>query len=379
MRFVLNHLRVMTIKELIQFTRDVFLIIATIYLFTFDIYIAGSGTSLSLNNAILRVHDSDRSALSRELISRFRQPYFRLKGEVLDEKQITPLLDKGKAMVVLDIPPNFQKDLLSGRHTDVQMLVDTSNSVLGFLASSYGGQIVADFAREIGMKNMGLTEDKLEQVPMVQDNHRVFYNPNQNEKWFMSLSELLSVVTILSMVLPAAVMVREKERGTIEQLLVSPLSPFEIIFPKILAMTLVILIGTAAGVFLVIKPIFHIPIRGSLFLFFVITALYVFTSSGIAIFISTIAKNLSQVMMLVILIMLPLLFLSGSWTPPEAMPGWLKTMTNFSPLYYFIDSSYGIFLKGVGLDILWPKILKMTALGLVVFGAGMWRFRKQFG
>ena len=128
-----------------------------------------------------------------------------------------------------------------------------------------------------------------------------------------------------------------------------------------------------------IKPIFHIPIRGSLFLFFVITTLYVFTSSGIAIFISTIAKNLSQVMMLVILIMFPLLFLSGSWTPPEAMPGWLKTMTNFSPLYYFIESSYGIFLKGVGLNILWSKILKMTTLGLVVFSVGMWRFRKQFG
>jgi ABC-2 type transport system permease protein len=231
----------------------------------------------------------------------------------------------------------------------------------------------------ITRKNMGLTKDKLEQVPMVQDNHRVFYNPNQNEKWLMSLSELLSVITILSMVLPPAVMVREKERGTIEQLLVSPMSGFEIIFPKILAMTLVILIGTAAGVFLVIKPIFHIPIRGSLFLFFVITALYVFTSSGIAIFISTIAKNLSQVMMLVILIMLPLLFLSGSWTPPEAMPGWLKTMTNFSPLYYFIKSSYGIFLKGVRSSVLWLEILKMTVLGLVVSGIGMWRFRKQFG
>jgi ABC-2 type transport system permease protein len=364
----------MTIKELIQFTRDAVLVIATIYLFTFRIYVAGSGAGLSLNNAALRIHDSDHSAISRELISRFRQPYFRFDGEIHNEKEAIPLLDKGKAMVILDIPPNFQKDLLSGRHADVQMLVDNSNSILGFLASSYGAQIVADFSQEIAMRNMGL-----KQMPVIKDKHRVWYNPNQKKEWFMPLSELLTAITLLAMVLPAAAMVREKERGTIEQLLVSPLTPFQIMFPKVLAMIFVILIGTVMSVFLVLEPFFHVPIRGNFILFLIVTVLYVFTSSGIGIFISTIAKNLSQVAMLTILIMLPILFLSGSTTPPEAMPGWLRVAVNFSPLYYYIEASYGIFLKGMGLNILWLKILKMTALGLVVFGIGMWRFRKQFG
>ena len=374
MKLFVNRLQVMTVKELVQLTRDIILIIATIYLFTFDIYVAGSETGLSLNNAALRIYDGDHSALSRELISRFRQPYFRFDGEILNNKEAIPLLDKGKAMVILDIPLNFQKDLVYGRQADVQMLVDSSNSILGFLASSYGGQIVADFSQEIAMRNMGL-----KQMPVIKDECRVWYNPNQKMEWFMPLSELLTVITLLAMMLPAAAMVREKERGTIEQLLVSPLSPFQIMFPKILAMTFVILIGTVVSVFLVLEPFFHFPIRGSFILFLIITALYVFTSSGIGIFISIIAKNLSQVVMLTILIMLPILFLSGSTTPPEAMPGWLRVAVNFSPLYYYIEASYSIFLKGVGLNVLWFKILSMTAIGLGVFGIGMWRFRKQFG
>jgi len=214
---------------------------------------------------------------------------------------------------------------------------------------------------------------------VVEDRQRVYYNPNQSDPWFMSISEMLMVITMLSLMLPAAAAVREKERGTIEQLAVSPLSPTQILLPKVLAMGLAVMGGVAASLFLIIEPIFQVPIKGSIPLFFLATALYVFASSGLGLFIATISRNLGQVVMLVILIMMPLLLLSGAWTPPEAMPTLLREAMHLSPLFYYTEMAYAILLKGAGLDILWKPMLQLALLGSVVFGFGVWRFRRQFG
>lgn len=138
--------------------------------------------------------------------------------------------------------------------------------------------------------------------------------------------ELLNIVTVFSILLPAAAMVREKERGTVEQLLVSPLSPFQIVFPKVLAMTLVIVLGSALALFGVLQLGFAVPVRGSAVLFLLLTALYVFTTAGLGLAAATLARNLAQVGMLSILILAPMIFLSGAWTPPEAMPAWLRAL-----------------------------------------------------
>jgi ABC-2 type transport system permease protein len=270
----------MAIKELLQLLRDTALLGFLVYAFTLDIYLAGSGVSLELKNATLVVHDADHSFASRELIHRFRPPYFRFKGELENAREGLRLLDRGEAMVMLDIPPRFQESLLQGQPTSVQMQVDASNSVLGFLAASYGAQIVGRFGLEVGSLGQGLTADSRQTVPLIRDEHRVWYNPNHNEAWFTSIAELLTVITLFAILLPAAAMVREKERGTVEQLLVSPLTPFQIMFPKVLAMTVVILAGTAISVFAVMQPFFQLPIKGSLALFFVLTTLYTFTTAG---------------------------------------------------------------------------------------------------
>jgi len=215
-------------------------------------------------------------------------------------------------------------------------------------------------------------------VPMLVDSHRVWYNPNQKDAWFMSISELLTVITILAMMLPAAAAVREKERGTIEQLLVSPLSPIQVLLPKVIAMTLVILLGTALSVAAVLHGFFHVPIKGSLVLFFAVTALYTFAMSGLGLFISTLSRNLAQAVMLTIMIMMPIILLSGAWTPPEAMPSGIRQAMYASPLYYYIEMAYGILLKGAGLDILWDSLLGLIVLGSLIFTFGAWRFKRQF-
>ena len=194
----------------------------------------------------------------------------------------------------------------------------------------------------------------------------------------MSLTELLNIITLFAMLLPAAAMVREKERGTIEQLLVSPLSPFQIMLPKVLSMTLVILLGTTLSLWVVLKLAFGFPFRGSLALFFGLTTLYTFTTTGIGLFLATITRNLGQAGLLALVIYTPMVFLSGAWTPPEAMPAVMRGFMCLSPLHYFLDASLGIMLKGGGLPLVWDSVLGIALLGGAMFGLCLLRFRRQF-
>lgn len=288
------------------------------------------------------------------------------------------MLDDGKAIMVITTPPNFEQSLLRGEPTSVQLQVDATNSVIGFLASSYAAQIVGQYGLATGLAREGFSASDIENVPRIDSRHRVWFNPNQNDGWFMSISELLTVITLFAILLPAAAMVREKERGTVEQLLVSPLTSFQIMFPKVVAMTAVILAGTLISLSLILKPVFDVPFKGDLLLFFSVTTLYVFTTAGLGLFAATIARNLAQAGLMTILILAPMIFLSGAWTPPEAMPAWLRMGMTISPLHYYMDASFGILLKGAGIDTLWPSILSIAVLGSIVFGFGLWRFRRQF-
>jgi len=291
--FWFSRLMAMTTKELIQFGRDILLLFAIVYLFVFDTYMAGNVT-MQLNKAIVTVHDADHSAASRELIYRFRPPYFKLGGEVLDNYAGQRLLDQGRALVVLNIPSDFAHDITKGKSVDVQVQVDASNTVLGFLASSYTTQIIGQYSYDQALARLGVNEQALENVPTVRNEYRVWYNPNQKDAWFMPISELLVVITIMGIMLPAAAAVREKERGTIEQLMVSPLTPIQILLSKVIAMTLVILLGTAVSLFLVLHGIFAVPMKGSLVLFFAVTTLYIFTTAGLGLYIATLSRNLAQ-------------------------------------------------------------------------------------
>ena len=373
-----RRLGVMTVKELLQLSRDVALVFFFLWMFSFNVYQAGSGIALQLKNAKLVVSDTDHSVASRELVHRFRPPFFRFEGEIFRVEEGIRLLDEGKAMLVLDIPSRFQEMLLKGEPTAIQLQVDATNSPQGLSAASYAARIVGEFGLEATSERLGLAGGLEEELPVIRSEHRVWYNPNQEDSWFQSVAELLNMITIFAILLPAAAMVREKERGTIEQLLVSPLTSFQITFPKIVAMTLVILTGTAMSLFGIVQGIFHLPIKGSVVLFFGLTALYVFTTAGLSLLIATFTTNQAQVGLMTILVVAPMILLSGTWTPPEAMPEWVRYLMLLSPLHYFIDIAYGILLKGSDFAVLWNSVLGMAVLGGSLFGFGMWRFRRQF-
>ena len=306
-------------------------------------------------------------------------PSFAWKGRSPILKKVFDWLDRGKAMAVLEIPPRFHEQLAAGEPTAVQLLVDTTNSPQGLSAAGYAARIVAQFGQETALARVGSSEESSQNLPVIVSDHRVWYNPDQNETWFESISHLLRQITIFAILLPAAALVREKERGTVEQLLVSPLTPLQIMLPKVLAMTVVILCATAVGLVwdhaagvrgadqgkhrAVFRP--HGPVRlhhcrhgvGCR------DADEESSAGGY----DDVARGRSDVVAV----------------RPRGADGGHAGMGASPhgacrPLRYFIEIAHGILLKGVGLSILWDSVLAMVVLGAVLFGFGMWRFRRQF-
>lgn len=372
-----RRLAAMTQKEVRQLGRDLPLLVFLLYSFSLSVYVSGVGLTMQLRNADLLVHDADHSLSSRELIHRFRQPYFRLKGEIADPREGRRRMDEGTAMMLLDIPPRFHEALAGREAAAVQLLVDTTNAPQGLSAAGYAAQIVSRFGSEVGLASVGLGSTQ-SAMPLIVSAHRVWFNPNQDETWFQSISHLLRTITVFAVLLPAVALVREKERGTLEQLLVSPLSPVQIMLSKVLAMTAVILLCASIAVYGVLRPVFHVPMKGPAWLFFLLTGLHVFTTSGFGLVAATVTRNQAQVGMITLFLVGPMMLLSGITTPYESMPKWVQTVMAISPLRYYIDITYGVLLKGAGLDVLWKSVGTMALLGGGLFGFGMWRFRRQF-
>lgn len=377
-RIWMQQIAVLSMKEIRQLLRDRALFIYTVYIFTANIIIAAGGASGELRDAPVRVHDADRSAASRDLIYRFQPPRFRLAGEVDSPAQALRLLDRGEAQVVLDIPADFTESLQRQQLAHVQALIDTSQANNGYLASSYAARIVARFSEEQAQRNVLRAGGDLRHAPAIRNELRVWYNPGLNDKWFNTISELLTMVTVACILLPAAAMIREKERGTLEQLLVSPLTPLQIMLSKLLSMMLVMLCGTTVAVFGIMMPFYGVPFVGSVPLFFALTALYAFTNAGLGLAAATFARNSAQVGLVVLLMVMPIVMLSGTWTPMESMPAWLRSLMYLSPMRHYIEIAYGILLRGAGFGILWTSVLPMVAIGVALFALGLARFRRQF-
>jgi len=375
----LRQVGVLSAKELIQLTRDRALFIYTVYIFTANIFIAAGGASNELKDAPTWVRDLDRTQAARDFVYRFQPPYFQLAGEVDSDRAALGLLDRGEAKVVLEIPEHFARSLQAQLPAQVQVLIDTSQANTGFLASSYAERIAGQYGATWAQRNVERAGGDPRLLPSVANEIRVWYNPDLNDKWFNTISELLTMVTVACILLPAAAMIREKERGTIEQLLVSPLSSFQVMLSKVLSMVAVMLVGTAVAIFAIMRPVYGVPFVGSVTLFFLLTALYAFVNAGLGLAAATFARNSAQVGLVVLLMVMPIVMLSGTWTPLESMPPWLRALMSVSPLRHFIDVAYGILLRGAGLDVLWDSVLAMTVIGVALFALGLWRFRRQFG
>ncbi len=378
-RVWLRRVAVLSLKEVRQFSRDTALVIFMIYAFIGAVYLAGSTVSMQLRSAAIVVRDLDRTPESRDLIYHFREPYFRFDGLVSSGAEGSERLDLGRSMMLVNVPPGFQRSLSDATPTSVQVLIDTSNATLGFLASSYAQQIAAQYSLDLALRRLRSVPSAEQRLPTVTQQTRVWFNPNSDDKRFHGLGEIAEMITLFAMLLPAAAMAREKERGTIEQLLVAPLTPIQIMLSKVVPMVAIIVAATFLSMSLIIEGAFGVPIRGSAALFYTMTAIYAFSASGVGLVIASLTRNMAQVGLMSILVLGPMFLLSGSFAPSEGMNPLIRPIAYASPLYYYMRIIFAVVLKGNGLETLWPSALSMTGVGLALFSFGAWRFRAQFG
>ena len=364
-------------KEFIQFFRDKALVILIFYTFL-EIALCGWALTLDVKNMPMVVYDADRSVESRALITDFaRLDSFTLVQQVDSPAEINGLMNRGIAQLALIIPPSFSRDLLNGAPTQVQLLLDGSNSTIagqamadaGGLLRAYNEQIILERVERSGQAGHSF-------LPRVKNLVRVWYMPQLKYVHFIMLTMLAIAVLMLGVLIPAAGIVREKEAGTFEQLMITPITGAELITAKILPMLLVKLVGLTLGVVMSMW-LFGVPLRGSLLLFYGVSVLMFLSSSGIGVLMGAFAQNMKQVLLLAFFILFPLAFLSGTMVPISNMPPFLQWLTYLSPLRYYVEATLGIFLKGVGLDILWPQALALALYALVLLTFSTMRFRKS--
>ena len=364
-------------KEWKQLYRDRALLSFVIFIFTLDILLASGAPALDLKQTPIGIIDRDHSTLSRELIYKLPAQQFTVVPMADQDQAVSHALERGELRGVLTIPHGFEKDLLRAQSPALQLVVDASDANLGFLLSSYTERILLTLSSDI-VGAQAAARGQPVVIPQIVTQPRTRFNPSLTEAWYATLSELLTMVTVACILLPAAALVREKERGTVEQLLVSPLSPLQIVLAKAFAMTSVVLLGSLVAVGLVMHQLVGVPFVGSPWVFFSLIALYAITSSGLGVLASTFARNSGQVGLIVVLLVMPIIMLSGTWSLRESMPDWLQNMVAFSPMTYFVDIAYGVLLKGSDMAVLWPKALKMSMLGLAFWALGVYRFQRQF-
>jgi ABC-2 type transport system permease protein len=365
-------------KEILELGRDRVMMGFVVYAFTIDVFLVAQGLHLSLSHAGASILDRDRTPTSRELVGRLPERHFSVQSPPRDEDELLRRLDRGEDLIGLVIPPDFEERLSRGDRAPVQLFLDGSQAAHAALAEGYLHEVAARLSEERELHRLGLAPDAAEALPIVEPALRVRFNPNRDEAYFMGLNELLWWMALLAVILPASALVREREHGTIEQLLVSPITPWEVLLAKSTASTLLVLAGSAVSVFAILLPVFHVPVRGSLALFFASSTLFTFTMSGLGMTVASLCRTMPQVGGLSLLVMAPILLLSGSFTAPEAMPLWLGRATVLSPLRWFTEVTFGIFLRGAGVRDLAVPILAMTGLGALFFAWGALRFRERF-
>jgi len=339
------------------------------YTFTVSIYVAATAMPETLHKAPIAIVDEDASPLSGRILSVFFPPHFN-SPVIIPLSGIDAGMDAGDYTFVLNIPPDFQRDVLAGKTPVIQLNVDATRMSQAFTGSSFIQQMV------MGEVNEFVRHYRVSSVPPVDLALRARFNPNLEHSWFGALMEIINNVTMLSIILTGAALIREREHGTIEHLLVMPVTPFEIMLAKVWSMGLVVLMAAAVALVFVVQGVLHVPIEGSLPLFLAGTALHLFATTSLGIFIATLARSMPQFGMLTVLILLPLQLLSGGFTPRESMPVFVQTVMQAAPTTHFAALGQAILFRGAGIAVVWPQFLALAAIGGVFFLFSLNRFRK---
>ncbi len=358
------------LKEIASLVSDLVMVLFVIYAFTAAIYVQATGTSNEVNNASIAFVDEDGSALSKELINAFYPPRFQVP-ETISASQVEDAMDEGRFMFVVTLPPLFEEDLRAGRQPDIQVNIDATAMQQAGIGANYIKNIINDRVASFLKRT---DEEANQPVNLV---IRKLFNPNGISSWFISVVAIINQVTLLTVVLTGAAVIREREHGTLEHLLVMPLTAFEIAMAKVWANGLVILIATGASLVLIVQMALKVPFAGSVTLWFVGVVLYLFFATALGIFLGTISRSMAQFALLIILVILVLMLLSGGNTPVESQPEWLQYITFFLPSQHFVSFSQKIIYRGGGISAVWPNFLVVSAIGLGFFVYSLALFRKS--
>ena len=374
---MLARLKQMLIKEFIQVFRDKRTRFVLFGPPIIQMLIFGYAATFEIHHVPTVVLDLDHSQESRELISRFSSsPYFDVQRQLTDYRQIGDPIDQGKATVGLEINAGFAQNLRKGQTAPLQVIVDATNSNTALIASGYITQIALGFAQEYQQDRIyRLSPQMIERMPSVQLEQRPWYNPDLRSRWFFVPGVLGSLTLVLVVTLTAFAVVREREIGTLEQIMVTPIRPAEFILGKTLPFFLiglfdVSLIATVGTLW------FRIPFRGQILVLFAGAILFLLCMLGVGLLISTVSSTQQQAMVTAFFFIMPAITFSGFGFPISTMPQWLQYLTYLSPLRYFLIVLRGTYLKGVGMEILWPQMLAMTALGISLLTIAVLRFHK---
>ncbi|MCF6093441.1 ABC transporter permease [Microaerobacter geothermalis] len=360
-------------KEFIQFFRDIPLVLIVLYMFV-EVAVCGWALTMDYKNVSIAVMDMDKTEKSQELINQFRQSdKFQVTAYPMEEGELAELLDKGTVKMGVVIPANFSESLTRGEGATVQLVADGENSTMAAQAIGNSMEVIGTYSAEWINKKMGF--DVLDQIPL-KNIVRIHFASDLNYTHFVMISMVSITVVLLGILMAAAVFIREKESGTLEQLMVTPIRPGELIFAKMLPMSVIKMVGLTIGVSMSFV-FFDVPIRGSLLLFYVLSLLVFISSSGLGIYIATVANTMQQALLLSFFVLFPLMFLSGTLVPVENMSPVMQWLSYFSPLRYYTNISMGIFLKGVGISVLWPDVLALVIIGGFLFFISLRRLKKQ--
>jgi ABC-2 type transport system permease protein len=374
---MLARLKRMLIKEFIQVFRDKrarFLLFVTPII---QMLIFGYAATFEVHHVATVVLDLDHSQESRDVISRFTSsPYFDLQHQLTDSRQIEDLIDRGKATVALQINPGFAENLRKGQTAPLQVIVDATNSNTALIASGYINQIAIGFAKDYQQDRINRISPQLtERIPSVELEQRPWYNPDLRSRWFFVPGIVGTLTLVLVVQLTAFAVVREREIGTLEQIMVTPIRSGEFILGKTLPFFLIGLFDVSL-IAVVGTLWFQVPFRGQVSVLFTGAILFLLCMLGVGLLISTVSATQQQAMVTAFFFLMPAVTFSGFAFPISTMPQWLQDFTYANPLRYFLIVLRGSYLKGVGMDILWPQMLAMAGLGVGLLATAVLRFRK---
>ena len=366
----LGNIYYLGLKEMMSIWQDKIMVFMLIYGFTISIYLGGSMTSMEIHNAPIAFVDEDRSALSGRLIDAFYEPRF-LRPDLIDMDAVDPGLDSGIYTFVVIVPPNMEKELLAGKMPSIQVNIDATRMSQAGIGAGYISQIIN---KEVATYLSGTARGTALPIDLAV---RMKFNPNLTSSWFGAVMEIISMVSILSIMLTGAALVREREHGTLEHLLVMPLSAGEIMLGKIWPSMVVILIGATFSLKFVVEGLLAVPIAGSEGLFLTGAFLVLFASTSLGVFIGTVARSMPQMGLITMMTIMVMMILGGSFTPYDSMPEALQNFMLISPMTHFVSMAQAILYRGAGLETVWTNMVWLVGVGAVYFLLALAFFRKS--